>query len=360
MDEIWINGATGRCGRAIAAKLAERGAPLGLLGRNAERLRAVAGEIGGAPRIVVADSPEAVGARIAEHAPAVVVNTVGPFSETAPPILRALPPGTHYTDLSNDLSTLGALSARHEQLAAAGSTAVPGAGFGVLGTESVVLKLCAGKPAPRRVRVNRVAAIGSDGAAAVGEALASTLVEGIVKGGRRYADGKLVRAAIGSEAETLSLPDGRTARMAAGPSGELEAARRASGAPFVVAGSGELPSGAVARAVFPVLGALLSVSAIGRFAKRGIARMRVPESTGGSEYSWAHARVSWPDGETRQGWLRTGEGMGYTTSVAAEVAYRLAEGKGRPGAHTPGALFGPELAEAAGGTFLLEEAHQTV
>ncbi|WP_020495391.1 hypothetical protein [Sciscionella marina] len=360
MDEIWINGATGRCGRAIAAKLADRGVPLGLVGRNAERLRAVAGEIGGAPRIVAAASPEAVGARIAEHAPAVVVNTVGPFGETAPPILRALPPGTHYTDLSNDLSTVGELFGRHEQLAAADSTAVPGAGFGVLGTESVVLKLCAGKPVPQRVRVNRVAAIDSGGADVVGEALAATLIDGIVAGGRRYADGKLVRAAIGSEAETLALPDGGTARVAAGPSGELEAARRASGAPFVVAGSGELPSGIVARAVLPVLGALLSVPAIGRFANRMIARVRVPESIGGSEFSWAHARVSWPDGATRQGWLRTGEGMGYTTSVAAEVAYRLAEGKGRPGVYTPGALFGPGLAEAAGGTFLLDEAHQTV
>jgi hypothetical protein len=46
--------------------------------------------------------------------------------------------------------------------------------------------------------------------------------------------------------------------------------------------------------------------------------------------------------------------MDFTARVATEVALRLARGQGRPGAFTPGALFGPELAGAAGGEFLLE------
>jgi hypothetical protein len=43
--------------------------------------------------------------------------------------------------------------------------------------------------------------------------------------------------------------------------------------------------------------------------------------------------------------------MDFTVAAAAEVAARLARGEGRPGAYTPGALFGPDLAEAAGGAF---------
>ena len=45
--------------------------------------------------------------------------------------------------------------------------------------------------------------------------------------------------------------------------------------------------------------------------------------------------------------------MDFTTAVTAEVAQRLFKGEGQPGAYTPGALFGPELAEAVGGEFLL-------
>jgi hypothetical protein len=57
-----------------------------------------------------------------------------------------------------------------------------------------------------------------------------------------------------------------------------------------------------------------------------------------------------PSGTVRDGWLRTGEGHEFTAAVAAEVTQRLLHGDGRPGAFAPGALFGSELAEAAGGT----------
>jgi short subunit dehydrogenase-like uncharacterized protein len=41
-------------------------------------------------------------------------------------------------------------------------------------------------------------------------------------------------------------------------------------------------------------------------------------------------------------------------AATAEVAQRLARGEGRPGAFTPAALFGPELALAAGGEFVID------
>ena len=47
--------------------------------------------------------------------------------------------------------------------------------------------------------------------------------------------------------------------------------------------------------------------------------------------------------------------MEFTVNVAAQVVSRLARGEGRPGAFTPGALFGPGLAESAGGEFIVLE-----
>ena len=70
------------------------------------------------------------------------------------------------------------------------------------------------------------------------------------------------------------------------------------------------------------------------------------------DVSWAYARLEWADGTRREAWLRTGEGYTFTARVAASVATRLVEGSGRPGAFTPGALFGAELARLAGAEML--------
>jgi short subunit dehydrogenase-like uncharacterized protein len=44
--------------------------------------------------------------------------------------------------------------------------------------------------------------------------------------------------------------------------------------------------------------------------------------------------------------------MDFTAAVSAEVAARLARGEGKPGADTPAAAFGPDLATAAGGEII--------
>ncbi|OLV16136.1 hypothetical protein [Deinococcus marmoris] len=64
--------------------------------------------------------------------------------------------------------------------------------------------------------------------------------------------------------------------------------------------------------------------------------------------------MQWASGETREGWLRAGVGMDFTAAVVANVAARLARREGRPGAYTPGALFGTNLAEEVNGQFLLD------
>ncbi|MGH3320717.1 MAG: saccharopine dehydrogenase NADP-binding domain-containing protein [Streptosporangiaceae bacterium] len=351
MNEIWIVGATGRVGRAVAAQLAARHA-LVLVGRDPARLRGLADKVGGQPRTVVAGSVDAVVAELARSRPAVVVNLIGPFAETGPPIVRACPPGTHYVDLANELFAVTGLLGSHDEAVAAGQSVVTGAGFGVLATESVVLKLCADRPSPARVRVDALPMTETE-PGVFGTALAGTMVEALAPGGRRYQHGRLVRARLGGDVERLTLPGGSTVQTAGVPAGELEAARRASGASSVIAASSQVPSGRVIRAVLPAAAALLSLPALRGAAKRRLARVRLTPRARSRGFSWAHARVEDHDGNAREGWLRAGEGMAYTASVAAEVATRLARNEGRPGAYTPGALFGPELAVRAGGRFIL-------
>lgn len=351
-DEIWVLGATGRVGRAVAARLHNAGFRPVLVGRERARLESITAELGGEPRIVVGALDTALSS-LAQAAQAVVVNTIGPFTDTAPQVVRACPPGTHYVDVANELAAVSGVLDLNEQTVATNRTLVTGAGFGVLATESVVLQLCAGQPPAARVRVDALASVGNE-PGVIGSALAASIIDGLASGGRRVERDRMVRSRLAGDLERLTTPDGITLSTASLPSGELVAAWRASGAVSVVAASSLVPTAPTARAMMLAISALIRLPMIRRFATSRLARVPVRAHERPREFSWAHARVEWATGATREGWLRTGDGMAFTAAVTADVARRLARDETRSGAYTPGALFGPSLATDAGGQFILE------
>jgi short subunit dehydrogenase-like uncharacterized protein len=359
-EEIWLLGATGRTGKAIGALLVAAGHPPVLVGRNPDRLRSAAAAMGvDGPRLVVADSVEGIVQAIREQKPLVVVNTIGGYAETAARIARACLPGGNYVDLANDLVAIPRLLELNDEAIDGGSSFVTGAGFGVLGTQSVVAKLCEGKPTPSRVRVDAVPSLAIE-AVPVGDALAESIVSGMTTGGLRYQDGRLVRARLASSQQRLTLPASESAGSAGevvgcglAPLGDLIAAQLASGAPEVVATSAMLPTGFV-RHLLPLVGRIVSISAVRKFAVRRLSAVMPKAAPRPREHTWAHAVVSWPDGTTREGWLRCDDAMDFTCSVVAEAALALARGEAKPGAWTPAMAFGADLAIAAGGTFILD------
>jgi hypothetical protein len=380
--EVWILGGTGRSGRAIAAELLSRGLSPVLVGRDAARLHSAAATVA-APattpvRTVVAASIEAAAAEIQRQQPAVVINTVGPFTTTAGPLVRACLPASHYVDLANDLPAVAALVDLDQQATAAGKTLVTGAGFGVTATESVVVQLIQrrseqpGRPsdpelakAPARVRVDMVPSLALE-AGVFGEALAGTILDGFpdARGrgryeGRRYEDGRLVRARIAGDPASLTLPDGTKVTTASMPLGELIAAQRASGAPSVISASSEAPSSPAIRALLPLATTLLAIGPVRAFARKRLAAVKFEDRERPREYSYGHARLEWPDGTVQDGWIRLGDAQTFTGAVPAEIAHRLLNGQGRPGAYTPAALFGPSLAEACGAEYLTGAAAAT-
>jgi Uncharacterized conserved protein len=352
-NDVWILGATGRVGRAVAARLVESNIAPVLVGRSLSRLSQLAASLDKELRTIVAGSPEEIATEISQQRPAIVINTIGPFTDTTVLIARACLPCSHYLDVANDVISISTLLDLHEEAVAAGCTLVTGAGFGVLATESVVMKLCQDRPTPDRVRTDNLAFVEIE-AGVLGEALAATIIEALPDGGRYYKNGRLVRNRVGSSLTNITLPDGSSLSSVSVPLGEVVAAQRASGAPYVLAASSEIATGPAVRAILPFAIALSHIKPLRTFAKRRLARLKISSRERPREHSWGHAYVQWPDGTDQQGWLRTGEGHAFTAMVAAKVAERLLKGKGQPGAYTPGALFGPDLAEAAGGTFLVE------
>ena len=164
-----------------------------------------------------------------------------------------------------------------------------------------------------------------------------------------------MRSALGRHPITLSTPDGDVLATGSGPSGELIAAWRASDADTVIAASFLAATGAMVRFLLPAVSALLRIPGARRLAVSALAKVPLRAAERPRASSWGHARLWWSSGIVRDGWLRVGEGHEFTAAVAAEVTQRLLKGEGRPGSHTPGALLGSELAEAAGATITITQ-----
>jgi short subunit dehydrogenase-like uncharacterized protein len=350
MKEIWVFGATGLSGRGVARELVDRGADVVLVGRDQNKLGSVSLSMGGSVRTrVVADLAELI-RHVQAEKPGVVVNAVGPYSATALPLARAcLAAGVHYLDQANELEPVRELLELDGEARCKGVTLVTGAGFGVLATEALVIELSNGQRPPARAMVAAVPAVQE-----LGSSVLASAVDAIAYGGRRYRDGQLVRCRLGAHHERIPIPDAAPREALAVPTGELEAARRATGAGDVIAYSSEVPSGRAVRTVMPVVSALLGVKPIRAAAQRLIARMHLTPPLKAGDVSWAYARLDWADGTRREAWLRTGEGYAFTARVAALAAEQLGEESTPPGAFTPGALFGADLARQAGGEIVTQ------
>lgn len=350
MKAIWVFGATGLSGRGVVRELVDRGADVVLVGRDRSKLAAVSESVGGSVGIrVVAGLAELI-SLIPVEKPGVVVNAVGPYSATSVPVARACTAaGVHYLDQANELEPVQELLSLDDEARRSGVTLLTGAGFGVLATEALVLELRSGHPAPARAMVAAVPAVQE-----LGSSVLASAVDAIAYGGRRYRDGRLERHRLGAHHEMISIPGAGPRQALAVPTGELEAARRASDAGDVIAYSSEVPSGRFVRAVMPAISAMLAVAPIRAAVHRLIGRMRLTPPVTAGDVSWAYARLEWADGSRREAWLRTGEGYAFTAKVATLAAIRLAEGATQPGAFTPGALFGAEVARQAGGEIVTQ------
>lgn len=350
--DIWILGATGNIGKALVARLDAQGVTgVVVIGRSGERLesafRALEGRV---DRRVLPDLGSMIAAVSAER-PRIIVNLMGSYAETAVPLAMACMPSGCYVDLSIDNSTLADLVDLHELAKRAESTIVGGAGFGVLATEALVVRLCDGMPTPSRVDIDALSSYSSqDGT--IGDAFAVTSVDVMTIGGRAYRNGRLVPVPLASNLRRHVLPDGTTVTSAAVPSGELFAAHVASGSPSIDFTSALAPTAPLVRAVLPLLSRLLKAPSIRRTMIRRMAAVTTKQAPRPRPYSWGHAVVEWPDGTIREGWLRAEDAMDFTADVLTVVVRAMLAGTAPIGAFTPAAAFGAALATDAGATFV--------
>ncbi|MFG2848014.1 saccharopine dehydrogenase NADP-binding domain-containing protein [Kitasatospora sp. NPDC048296] len=304
-SDFVVLGATGTAGNLIAGQLVQQGGTVTLVGRDAGRLASIAARFDStAVTVLAADLADPALLAATARAGKVLVNTVGPFTRLAPPVVNAcLDAGTAYVDLANERAAVRALLDRDAEARERGVALVTGAGFGPAATEALVLTLRERMADPARVVVASAATTAYDT-----EGVRATVAEAAAEGATVYRAGELVRFRLGDGATTLTFGGvGRTVIPV--PTGDLEAARDAGGAPDVTAYA----------------------------APRG--------GTGTDGRSYAYAELTAGDGRRHVAELSTGEGFAFTAALAAAAAVTLLDGP-PPGARTAARLLGAERVAA--------------
>ena len=359
---IAILGASGLVGRAIITELASSGDwRMTLIGRDADRLDAVAhvvADAGSTPH-TLAIGEDRDWAALLNRAPRpdLVLNLVGPASDTAPPVQQwCVSRGVHYCDVANELAAVGGTLAGDTDARRAGVSVLTGAGFGVVATEALVVALRGDRPPAHSARVAAM-----PGMTSRGRNVAASAVEVLAAGGRAYRGGTLTPTRPGAAFWRIPTPKGKSIGGIGVAVGDLASAQRASGADDVDAFTTEVPTNALLRAALPAVARAARFGPVRRALEYVVTLTDSPgPAASDDEYvSLSYARLDWANGETRAGWLKMGDGYAFSGKVAAGAVRAQLAGTVPPGAHTPAAVLGPELAYQAGATLMIDDATST-
>ena len=308
-----LYGAAGHTGALIAQHARTRGHQPLLAGRSAPAVTALAGRLDLPHRALALDDPAALAAALAGVD--LVLNAAGPFLHTATPLAEAcLRAGVHYLDIGNELQVFRTLYDLHQRAQRAGVAIIPGVGFGVVATNCLA----------------RYVSDAAGGAATPRSRHPSRQRPARPRRRRNHAGEPPLRRLdppsrppapqpLGSGATTITFPDG-PCRIRPVPTGDLEAAFQATGAPDIIAYSAELdPAAANPRA-------------------------SDPQAAGPQAYrSFGWARATGPDGATTQAWLQTGEAYAFTAAASIRAVEETLTRSPR-GALSPATAFGADFA----------------
>jgi short subunit dehydrogenase-like uncharacterized protein len=223
-----LYGAAGHTGALIAQHARKRGHQPMLAGRNAAAVAALAERLDLPHRAVRLDDPAALSAAL--DGVELVLNAAGPFLRTAAPLAEAcLAAGAHYIDIGNELQVFLALYDLDQRAQRAGVTIMPGAEFGVVATNCLARYVSDAVGGAQHLEVATRAA-----AAQQGPGIAASVRENLPYGGWTRQAGRLHPCPLGSGITAIPLPDG-PCRVMPFPTGDLEAAFQATGAPDVTA-----------------------------------------------------------------------------------------------------------------------------
>lgn len=332
-----IYGAYGYSGRLIAEEAKAQGLTPILAGRNGEKTRALAEQLGFAH--VSFDLEEVDIAQKYLKDMALVLHCAGPFSQTAKPMLEAcLEAGAHYLDITGEIDVFCLAHELDPKAKAAEIVLCPGVGFDVIPTDCVALSLKNAMPDATHL------ALGFDSRSGFSRGTARTAVEGLAHGGRIRKAGVLTRVPLAYRDRRIDFGAGEKLAMTI-PWGDVATAYFTTEIPnievYIPASPSMLKKTRRLRLVQP----MLKWGFVQKILKGQVDK----KTTGPNEqtrakattYVWGEVRNA--AGDIKQARLHTANGYEITKTGSIAMVKHLLENKTASGYATPSQLMGPSF-----------------
>ena len=337
MTPRWmIYGANGYTGELIARASAGDEQPI-LAGRNSERIKALARELGCEARVFDVDRPRLEGVSL-------VLHCAGPFVHTSAPMVRAcLDAGVHYLDITGEIGVFEAIMALDAEAKRRGVTLLPGVGFDVVPTDCLAAMLAQRLPDANELM------LAFQGGAGLSAGTSKTIVEGLGDRGAIRRDGRIVRVPMVYDVRDVPFPSGSRICMTI-PWGDVATAWYSTGIPNIrVYRATSRRAIARLRRVRLVV-PLAALPPIRWLMTRAASRAKGPSA---EDRRRAHmeiwGRVSNQSGREVSMTMTTPEGYGFTVLSAIAAVKRLLNEPARGGSFTPSMRLGAEFVTAIAG-----------
>lgn len=339
-----IYGAYGYTGQLVAEEALRQGMLPVLAGRDPAKVEALGSRLGLPTRVFDLHDP----AHIAERLDGidVVAHCAGPFSATSTPMIQAcLASGTHYLDITGEITVFALAHAQDAAAQRAGIVICPGAGFDVIPTDCLAACLKAALPDATHL------ALGFDSDSGLSPGTAKTSIEALAMGGQVRENGRLRPVPLGHRRREIDFGRGLKSAMTI-PWGDVATAFYSTGIPNIeVYLPAPVPLALGMRLADP-LRALLAATWAQDWLK-GLAARHL----GGPDETMRARRPTWVWGEARNAagdrrtaHLETANGYQVTVHGVLFTVRHLLDYQGEGGYFTPSRLLGERCVEQLPGS----------
>ena len=333
-----LYGSYGYTGSLIAKLAVQRGLRPTLAGRDEEKLRLQALSLDLDYLPLTLDNPGQLAETLRDYP--LVLHCAGPFSKTSTPMVEAcLWTGTHYLDITGEITVFETLAALDEMAKKVGAMLLPGVGFDVVPTDCLALHLKNRLPTATHLALGLLSVGG-----AVSRGTALTGLERLTGWGAVRHQGKITPVPLGHRIRPFDF--GRGPRPASAiPWGDVSTAWYSTGIPNIGvynANFGRL--GLLMRWAW-LFAPLLSNKPVSSLLK-GIVRARFKGPTQAQNQNGkvlVSGEVMDANGVRVRSRLQTPEAYQTTALTALAAVEKVLAGEAKPGFQTPAKAFGADF-----------------
>ncbi|WP_163832716.1 saccharopine dehydrogenase family protein [Spartinivicinus ruber] len=339
-----IYGANGYTGRLIAKEAVKQGLEPILGGRNDQEIAPLAIELGLSYRIFDLTDQQIVNQSLSDID--LVVLCAGPFSTTSRPIVSAcLSQGTHYLDITGEISVFTAIFEQHQAAKEANVVLCPGVGFDVIPTDCIAATLKNALPDANYL------ALGFDSNSQLSPGTMKTAIEGLRSGCKIRENGIIKTVPLGYRQRQIDFGNGLKQAVII-PWGDVATAYFSTHIPNIEVYIPLSPPGIHRLRRLRWYRPLLSLPLVQRLLKYQASR----KYRGPSEQERLQSKVSvWGEvkndrGDIKHAFLTTPNGYLLTVAGTLLAVQHLLHYRGEGGYFTPSQLMGRNTIESLPGT----------